>query len=516
MKLIFFIILIFSISISNGLKDNESCTSYINNKSTYIQIPCGQSLNTACPSFTLAIESSTSYTSVVFDLNGATNTFFNIDCNSSNNTNSTINVSGITFVNGYQENQASILVNHGTSSVVSFNRCVFNNVTSKGGFDINGKSTSMGGALSLLMLSTINTAFLQSSKVSFISCTYQNSNIIGVKGGFLYVARGIDIAVSINQCVFRNITGDAGAIIYTVGNYLEQTYTMYNTIISNCNFKESAVYMSASFSASNVTFTNNIGGGVGLYLSGAKLYTISNSNFTNNSNISSVYVSASYIGPQFKNCIFSNNSNTYSNNSSGSITLSSSGAIFQRCEFKNNNANNGAAIYASGKYIGQSISLEDTLLSRNKAIYNGGSIYLSNSILIVSENTTFDNNMANLGSVVFCNGSQIQIFNSSSIVFNDNTDFSTNNSKESSNGITCKIGGVNSCSIKGNLEKLEIYGVTGNTNSEDSENKDYGLPAALKAVVIITIVCGFILITSFSIFLVRRLREIKRYKPIDF
>lgn len=72
-----------------------------------------------------------------------------------------------------------------------------------------------------------------------------------------------------------------------------------------------------------------------------------------------------------------------------------------------NSAKNGAALYLSGA-SGMNITLGETTMNSNKALYDGGAIYISGGSLSIAGNTTLESNSANrYGGAAYVSGGNI-------------------------------------------------------------------------------------------------------------
>ncbi|EGC29232.1 hypothetical protein DICPUDRAFT_99893 [Dictyostelium purpureum] len=545
MKSIIFSLILFLLFVNlNKANDNSSCTVYINIQSPNTKQPCGETIETACQEFLTAVQScnttafntttyyfspatysfegidpfgsivnktiniinqeysvdkDTSYTSVIFDLKGATNSFFNVQHNLISDI-SNINITGITFINGYQESQASVFVNHGTYGTYSFESCVFENNTMK-----SGTNVSNGGSFSVLQ-SSLNDVVLQASTLNINKCTFQNTSNMGVTGGLFYIDNNVRVVLNIEESSFTNINGDYGSILYNGNKLLSSTISISNTVISKCIATNSTIYLVGSTQVYNVTFSDNTGGGVGFqFTSSSAVSTLfSYCNFIDNVNITPIYSFKSGLGVSLYKCVFSNNYYSQTVDRNGALTLSDSTASVSYCQFYNNYAINGSSIYATNFLYNDPISIFNSSFVSNTAQYGG--VFISQGALFLKDNTTFANNIASFGSAISCFDSTI-VFNQTSIItFTNNTD---TNGGNNSNGLGC--GSNSGCVIKGNIPNnidTKTCGVV------PDKNEKPGLSAGKKALIAIAIVAFVIILIVALIFTLRKIKQRGAYKPI--
>ncbi|EGC40491.1 hypothetical protein DICPUDRAFT_146635 [Dictyostelium purpureum] len=500
------------LTINIGLAAN-SCTSYVDINSEFDQSkPCGASLETSCKNIssalltcnlvdfnqatfniqpgqynfnnidvfgstitqgksisiinqkysTVSANSTTTLTSVIFDLTNSLNSFLNLSSNSTNSSNK-IYIYGITFRNGNLKAHdggfgGSVLANLGTGGQdITFDSCIFQNNL------VNGASSLYGGSI----VFSNNKAQVNPINLNIKGCTYQNTFSNSIKGGFIYIDNNLQVNLTITQSLFTNFYGTTGGLVYyaSVQSSDSSLFQFTNSSIT-LGLSNAAFFITIPGTIENINYFNNIGGvGFGIASTSYINTFFNNCQFTSNSETTPVLILQNPVSVVFNGCIFKNNNVYRFSSRNPAITVNEGTASINNCSFTNNNA------------------------------INGGTGQVS-----FGTDNTFENNVAVTGSTIYCKASQMD-FRNNQISFIDNTDTSSPNSKY---GFGCATS--SSCTILGTSD----YSCSA---SEDSNKKH--LTGVQIAFIVIGVLVGVVIIGFIVIKVARKVSQ-NNYKPIGY
>ncbi|WP_296884451.1 C1 family peptidase [uncultured Methanobrevibacter sp.] len=239
---------------------------------------------------------------------------------------------------------------------------------------INGNAEYGGGILSL------------GKNIIFNNITFKNDYASNRGGGLAAVK-----TVTINNSTFidnaapeGNAIYGEGTIINIEGSYFESTNTLQKAMVYG--------YLSA-ISINNSIFANSTSKSATAIYNDRKTY-ITNSQFINlNATMSAGAIAIKELDEVFiENCSFIN---VTSSKNAGAVSIDTAGFLYnntgisliKNCEFLNCSSEFGGALIILG---GNGIILQSTFKD-NRAVYDGGAIYLSNGKYIIG-NTLIENN----------------------------------------------------------------------------------------------------------------------------
>ena len=239
---------------------------------------------------------------------------------------------------------------------------------------INGNAEYGGGILSL------------GKNIIFNNITFKNDYASNRGGGLAAVK-----TVTINNSTFidnaapeGNAIYGEGTIINIEGSYFESTNTLQKAMVYG--------YLSA-ISINNSIFANSTSKSATAIYNDRKTY-ITNSQFINlNATMSAGAIAIKELDEVFiENCSFIN---VTSSKNAGAVFIDTAGFLYnntgisliKNCEFLNCSSEFGGALIILG---GNGIILQSTFKD-NRAVYDGGAIYLSNGKYIIG-NTLIENN----------------------------------------------------------------------------------------------------------------------------
>ncbi|KAN0029279.1 hypothetical protein ACTFIV_011162 [Dictyostelium citrinum] len=496
-----------SIPTSSSSSSSSPSSSTLNKKRELIS----SSDSTISPPSASSSSSSSSTTpfillnKVIIDLTDAIDSFINIKPSKSNDL-TTIYILGITFKNGNQSS-GSVILNQGSWVDITIDQSSFiNNGASQVGGSfamISGIGNSGGGFGAInSTLTLINSSFINTTTMTPLN-NFNESNEIKKEtttttttaaafGGIIF--SNSTTLITINDCRFFNNNGNNGGIGYIWSGYL----VMSNSLIEGSNSLPAFFFNSISgmgtgaplFLVSNTTFTNATGG-IGFVVFGSySTTTFQQCTFSDNVNTIPLSLTNSFSNVLVSQCLFSNNNNSKSlTESAGAINIIDSSIIIESSSFIDNRAAIGGAIQMNGSLPEQYVKIYNSIFNGNNASSVGGSIFSQEGQLYLYS-CEFLNNEAVAGSSVYCLNSNI---NFSNMTFFNNTDSSI----PTPNGIGCGSGKV--CSIQGDQQ------------FQDSCSYDYqpAKPSLLSpgevAAIVICVIIGAGIIATVLILIVRKI-----------
>ncbi len=281
----------------------------------------------------------------------------------------------------------------------------------------NAKFTKISNAKLLYTSNNVSNFKFTNSEVSEISCknsditvfriisTYMSNvtfyKITQTTGGTDWLTPFIDTKenVFITNCKFID---SYYSVLLSIGT----NCVLSNTVFENCiarNWRGVVASYSSTLGSSidNCTFKNCKGTGGSstdlfskiLWLNNP-LSTVSNCVFDNN--VATAILTLS--GAQAVNTVFKNNKGRCIQ------TFRSDGTYIKNCNFTNNTYSTGTGIYGAKNFVADNCLFKD-----NTATSNGGGIYITTSLTVVS-NSVFINNTARLGKGIYVtNGLNVKI-----------------------------------------------------------------------------------------------------------
>ena len=281
--------------------------------------------------------------------------------------------------NSFSSNSAAsggVMVTTGGS--FNFTNSIFNNnsaayggvmVTSGGSFNITSSTFSNNEGFGGVLASTSGSFNITSSTFINNSAAYNNDN-----GGVMVTAGG---SFNITNSNFNNNSAALGGVMVTSGGSFDITNSNFNNN-SAARYGGVMVTSGGSFNITSSTFSNNEGFG-GVLASTSGSFNITSSTFINNS--------AAY------------------NNDNGGVMVTAGGSFnITNSNFNNNSAALGGVMVTSGG----SFDITNSNFNNNSAARYGGVIYTSNGSFNIT-NTTFINNSAAAGGVFEISGGSFNI-----------------------------------------------------------------------------------------------------------
>ena len=334
---------------------------------------------------------------IVFIRSSAANTIYNCTFKDNRATNATVT---------NPINSAGAI--SGISNTNSFNidNCTFE----------NNAAQFYGGAITILKGKVSNSTFNNNQASDFggavywncekgeiFNCTFINNKQTNLSdsygGGAIYINQG---DVNINDCRFESNQAQYGSAIHTnssitntisisisdfknnignvveLGNYSAEISLSNFTGNSGCGIKVEGNESTQFLNILNCIFTNNQGGSLSGAIWSNALTSIVNSNFTNNNG-----------------------------NAGGAVYLSFSHSDVLNSNFTNNVAPAGGALYL----VGENIEVDNCIFKGNNATSTstskgGGSIYVNQHYLIVTESSFTNNHAKSYGGAIYIGGTE--------------------------------------------------------------------------------------------------------------
>lgn len=289
------------------------------------------------------------------------------------------------------------------------------NIKIYGGF--NGTEATLGERNVTANITTLSGDFIGND-------TDTNGNGIndfglGENAYFVVLAYNLDNTSLIDG--FRIIGGNAdGTVSFTLGTYTVNTANggginniQSNLVVRNTKFNNN----SASFGGGitnkgacfpkieNCEFTYNFASyGNSIHANDASLITVNNCTFTSNRG-SGCLSSLNNTVQKVTNCTFS-----YNTGNSGCVMYNNNycNAVFVNCKMNNNTASSsGGALYNTSYGI---ITMYNTLVYKNFAVYGGAVYNVSNSYVNSINCTYYGNNASTQGGAFYCSVSPDNMF----------------------------------------------------------------------------------------------------------
>ncbi|EFA76316.1 hypothetical protein PPL_10079 [Heterostelium album PN500] len=345
---------------------SQTVTLFVNSNVTNYTLPCGDTLDNACPDIVSALSSSNS-TVLLLKLESGIYT-------GENNTNIKLLFNCTITIQGNQDNYATIdLVSNGSFIII--------------------QDTQQQRGLSNLTLQYLNIKNGSGSSfnsydggVFYINTHYSTNNIVidsvivsnnnATNGGVFYVYSQGVTNITISNSVFSdNTASEEGAILTTTSSTKPCNLWITNSIINGNTASYSIISTDDSFvSLSNVVISSNIANTTILRFLNNENVLIQNLTLVNNQ--------VNGIGPSISDY--------------GFITLINNNVIVVNSKLSNNV---GMASPITFYSIGQ-LGVHNTLFDSNRLPDSGGALNIAQGIAYIS-NCTFSNNQANFGGAIY-------------------------------------------------------------------------------------------------------------------
>ena len=296
--------------------------------------------------------------------------------------NAALTLDNCTFINNTAINHGGAVTLNGAANITY---CKF----------INNTANAAAGAIYNINGGTGNSA---GGKISYSEFT---NNTAGTNGGALYLT---PTQTTVTYCNFTNNSAATGGAIYNYHRQLTTTYCNYDN--NNATGEGGAIYI-YSYNAnyqSTITgcnFTSNNGTIGGAVRTRGSL-VIKDSNFINNT----ATTGSGGACNMYSWNVITNPSTTTNCNFTGNAAKTEGGAVYcigtytvSSSNFKNNSATKAGAIYNTGVTL--TIN-SNSNFTNNSVSGEGGAVYTNCSILVV-QSCNFKNNTADKGSVFYLN-----------------------------------------------------------------------------------------------------------------
>jgi hypothetical protein len=332
---------------------------------------------------------------------------------------------------------------------------------------LDGSGENFGGSIDFASGGTLTI-----NAMRFLNNNIQNNTTSTSGGGAIAVRNGStgEISNSLFQGNFALGTNGEGGAIYVSDATSSLTVTASTFTLGGSTGLGGAIrtYLLAPLTVTDSTFENNRSesGGGGAIATGSSEVTISNSNFITNQGLPSGATGAS----------------------GGALLIGGGTTVIDRALFSNNSVVNGSTFGSQGGAIqvsgleGTSFTLTNSYFVNNRSNATAGALdILGDEVSAVIENTTFQDNHANLfGGVIRSQSSDTTIRNST---------IASNSTDGYASAVYLQNGGriENSTiaeNVAGNAGGAAIYSVSGTVaiaNSIIADNSANGSPSNIKA-----------------------------------
>lgn len=281
---------------------------------------------------------------------------------------------------------------NGTETTLGERNIAANVTTLSGDFNGNDTDTNGNGIFD----------FGQGENAYFVVVAYNLDNT-SLLDGFKIVSGTADGTVSFTLGTYTVNTANGGGINNIASNLVVRNTKFYN---NSASFGGGITYKGACYpKIENCEFTYNYASyGNSIHGNDASLITINNCTFTSNRG-SGVLSSLNNTVQKATNCTFS-----YNSGASGGVIYNNNycNAVFMNCKMNNNTVSgSGGAIYNTTYGI---VTMYNTLLYKNFAVYGGAVYNVSNSYVNSINCTYYGNNASTQGGAFYCSVSPDNMF----------------------------------------------------------------------------------------------------------